>query len=68
MDRVEGQEQVRALEELTTLYDQDHRFTAADICGMHQIWLGPIYTWAGQYRQVNLQKVDFPFAAASADP
>jgi cell filamentation protein len=68
MDRVEGQEQIRALEELTTLYDQDHRFTAADICGMHRIWLGPIYAWAGQYRQVNLQKEDFPFAAAGQIP
>ena len=68
MDRVEGREQVRALEELTTFYDQDHRFSAADICRMHQIWLGPIYTWAGQYRQVNLQKGDFPFAAARQIP
>lgn len=68
MDRVEGREQVRALEALTRFYDQDHRFSAADICRMHQIWLGPIFTWAGQYRQVNLQKGDFPFAAARQIP
>lgn len=68
MDRVEGQEQLRALEELTALYDQDHRFSAADICRMHQVWLGPIYLWAGQYRQVNLQKGDFLFAAARQIP
>lgn len=35
---------------------------------MHQIWLGPIYAWAGQYRQVNLQKGDLPFAAAAQIP
>ncbi len=68
MNRVEGREQMRALEELTALYDQGHRFTAADICRMHQIWLGPIYSWAGQYRQVNLQKGGLPFAAARHVP
>ena len=68
MDRAEAREQMRALEELTALYDQDHRFTAADICRIHRIWLGPIYSWAGRYRQVNLQKDDFPFAAARQIP
>lgn len=42
MDRTEGREQVRALEELTALYDRDHRFTAADICHIHHTWLGGI--------------------------
>ncbi len=28
MDRMEGREQVRVLEELAGLYDSDHRFTA----------------------------------------
>ena len=37
MDRMEGREQVRVLEELTGLYDGDHRFTAADICRMHRL-------------------------------
>ncbi len=27
-------------------------------------WLGDIYEWAGQYRQINVLKDDFPFAAA----
>ena len=25
----------------------DHRFTAADVCRMHRLWLGEIYEWAG---------------------
>ena len=65
MDQVEAQEQFRALEELIRIYDQDHRFTAADVRRIHKIWLGPIYAWAGQYRRVNLSKGDFPFAAAN---
>ncbi len=68
MDRAEGREQVRALEELATIYDKNHRFSAVDVCRMHEIWLGPIYSWAGQYRQVNLQKDDFSFAAAAQIP
>ena len=46
----------------------DHRFTAPDICNMHQLWLGQIYAWAGQYRSVNITKGDFHFAAAAQVP
>ena len=31
---------------------------------MHKIWLGDIYDWAGEYRQVNVSKGDFNFAAS----
>lgn len=68
MDRVEGREQVRALERLTATYDSTHRFTAADIRHMHKVWLGPIYSWAGEYRQVNLAKDNFPFSTAAHIP
>ncbi|MCJ7444933.1 MAG: Fic family protein [Methanotrichaceae archaeon] len=68
MDQVEAQEQLRTLEELVRIYDQTHRFTAADVRRIHKIWLGSIYAWAGNYRQVNLSKVDFPFAAANQIP
>jgi cell filamentation protein len=68
MDQVEAREQLRALEELIGLYDERHRFTAADVRRIHRIWLGPIYAWAGEYRQVNVSKGDFPFAAARQIP
>lgn len=48
--------------------DLDHRFTADDIRAMHRMWLGEIYAWAGEYRQVNLAKGSFPFAAATLIP
>lgn len=64
MDRIEGQEQIRALAELIRLFDRNHRFTADDLRKIHKIWLGKIYAWAGEYRRVNLSKGDFPFAAA----
>lgn len=68
MDRLEGREQVRALEELVAAYDKDHRFTSADVCRIHKIWLGRIYSWAGHYRQVNVKKGEFAFAAAAYIP
>ncbi len=68
MDVAEEREQFRALEELLRIYSPEHRFTAADVCNIHKVWLGPIYAWAGRYRQVNLQKGDLPFAAAGQIP
>ncbi len=46
----------------------DQQFTAADICRMHRLWLGEVYSWAGDYRQVNMEKDGFPFAAANQVP
>lgn len=46
----------------------DQRFTADDIRGMHKLWLGGIYPWAGQYRGVNVTKGSFTFAAARQVP
>jgi cell filamentation protein len=62
MDRYEKEEQLRALDELTDIFEKDHRFSAADICKMHKIWLGNIYEWAGKYRKVKMSKGDFTFA------
>jgi cell filamentation protein len=68
MDVVEGREQFRALDELIRIYDETHRFTAADVRKIHKIWLGPIYQWAGQYRKVNVSKGNFLFAVAGEVP
>ena len=68
VDRLEGREQMRVLEELAGLYDSDHRFTAADVCRIHQLWLGRVYSWAGKYRQVNVKKGAFSFASAAQIP
>lgn len=68
MDRVEQREQIRALEDLLWQYGPDQRFTADDICWIHKVWLGPIYSWAGEYRKVNITKGNFPFAMAQYIP
>ena len=46
----------------------DQRFAADDVRRMHHLWLGEIYVWAGEYRQVNMMKGDFMFAAAGQVP
>ncbi len=68
MDRVEAEEQLRALEEFISVYDRRHRFRAGDVCRMHEIWLGGIYGWAGKYRNINLTKGGFTFAVQKHIP
>ena len=57
-----------AMDKLAGMYDEKHRFTAEDIRTIHKVWLGDIYEWAGEYRQVNVSKGDFHFAAAAQVP
>lgn len=45
-----------------------HRISAQDICQMHSLWLEDIYSWAGQYRAVNIGKGGFQFAHAPLIP
>lgn len=49
-------------------FDAAHRFTAADLVLLHRQWLGHLYPWAGAYRQVNVGKGGFMFAAAQRIP
>ena len=49
-------------------YSANHRFTAHDINLLHHQWLGEVYPWAGEYREVNISKSGFPFAMAAHIP
>ena len=68
MEDVETRALERVLIELVGKYDEAHRFTANDICDIHRRWLCEIYEWGGVYRQVNVSKGEFPFAAAARVP
>lgn len=63
MDDAEAIALKNATDKLVKTFDEKHKFTAADICNFHKIWLSEIYEWAGNYRQVNVSKGDFLFAA-----
>ena len=64
MNEAESQALELAQEEALDRYSADHQFTADDVCALHRLWLGPIYTWAGRYRSVNIGKGGFQFAHA----
>jgi len=64
MNEAESQALELAQEAALDRYGPEHRFTAADICALHRLWLGPIYPWAGEYRSVNIGKAGFQFAHA----
>jgi cell filamentation protein len=64
MEVAETAELWLAEEALLRSVKQDQSFTAEDVCSMHRLWLGKIYLWAGEYRQVNISKDGFPFAVA----
>jgi cell filamentation protein len=68
MDEAERVALKAATDKLLGVYDAEHRFTADDIRTMHKLWLGDIYEWAGEYRQVNVRKDDFNFAASRHIP
>lgn len=68
MDTLEWQKLEETHKQVTLRYGKNHCFTAEDICKIHKLWLGDIYSWAGQYRQVNMEKDGFPFAAARQVP
>lgn len=68
MDREEALALARAQDNFHRTYSADHHFTASDICEFHRTWLGEIYEWAGNYRQVNVSKGRFTFAAAGQIP
>ena len=46
MDAVEARALEQAMDVLVRTYGETHRFTAADLCNSHRIWLGDIYEWA----------------------
>lgn len=64
MNEAESQALLIAQEAALDRYGPDHRFTAADVCALHRLWLGPVYDWAGHYRSVNIGKDGFQFAHA----
>ena len=65
MAQRESEALLAATERLIDETHVDQRFSAADVCRMHKLWLGQIYAWAGEYRQVNVGKGGFMFAAAT---
>ena len=68
MDALEAMKLADATDWAIRHVTADQCFTAADICQWHTQWLGEVYGWAGEYRQVNIGKGGFMFAMAAQVP
>lgn len=68
MDGIEASKLVETTDWVIRHVTADQRFTAADICRWHTQWLGEVYPWAGEYRQVNIGKGGFMFAMSAQVP
>jgi len=68
MEIAETAELWLAEDQLLEEIGQNQTFTAQDVCDIHRLWLGRLYSWAGEYRQVNISKGDFTFAMAHTIP
>lgn len=49
-------------------YGPAHQFRTSDIRELHRLWLGRIYSWAGEYRTLDIGKGGFQFAHAARIP
>lgn len=68
MQRAETMALLQTTEAMADFFDQNHRFSAQDLCDMHCHWLGGIYPWAGKFRNVMVSKGGFPFASPAFIP
>ncbi len=59
---------IRAEHAIIERFSANQQFTASDIHTIHKLFLGDIYEWTGQYRNVNMSKDGFLFASAMAIP
>lgn len=68
MDEMETTKLAEAIDWAIRRVTAEQCFTAADICLWHKQWLGEVYPWAGEYRQVNIGKGGFMFAMSAQVP
>jgi cell filamentation protein len=68
MDRLEERELMRTTDWALRSYERDRCISVQDLRELHRRWLSDIYSWAGEYRQVNVSKGGFMFAAAAQIP
>ena len=68
IQRYESEALLAVTQHMIDVTSEDQKFTADDIRQMHHTWLGKIYPWAGEFRQVNISKGSFHFASALQVP
>ena len=62
---IESRQLAWAQDEFYEAFSADHRFTVGDLRQMHRHWLGDVYPFAGELREVDIGKGGFQFAKRS---
>ncbi|MEJ1354453.1 MAG: Fic family protein [Candidatus Sedimenticola sp. (ex Thyasira tokunagai)] len=65
MDEVELDLLIQLYDAIPEQVEVDQKITVSDLRRWHRSWLGNVYSWAGQYRTVNMGKGEFHFASAA---
>ncbi len=68
MDELELELLLQLYEEVLVHGLPERTLCVKDLKDWHRLWLGNVYTWAGQERSVNMGKGGFAFAAAAQIP
>lgn len=68
IQRAESEALLAAADALLDEVAHDQAFTSGDLADWHRRWLGGIYSWAGEWRRVNMGKGGFQFASARLVP
>lgn len=68
IQQAESEALLSLTESLVLELTDSHRAGVDDLRSFHRQWLQDIYPWAGEYRQVNMGKGGFQFAAAHRIP
>lgn len=65
MDDIELDLLIQLSDKIPDWVESNQQLSAADIREWHRCWLGNVYSWAGEYRTVNMGKGAFQFAVAT---
>ena len=68
MDEIELELLNELTRELIDEIEVDQIISSADLREWHHRWLGNVFSWAGEYRSVNMAKDGFQFASAHLIP
>lgn len=56
---------IRAYNAALAEYDEGHSFTEEDVRHLHQLFLGPVFEWAGTYRRVDISSPGIRYGHAA---
>ncbi len=68
LEHAEGTALQKAFENAALSYSDIHQFSVADVKALHRLFLEEIFTWAGEYRVVDISSADIRWCHAQYIP